>query len=111
MSEQIEPGEGWRFLGPDEVIRKGDEVYMRKDWFVTLDAGLVFADHTYRRRIPAKPEPIWIDGHLLSLNEGSVRIGSKAYEYCFPSSTEDIRQLADWLTRFANWREAQDAGK
>jgi hypothetical protein len=23
----------------------------------------------------------------------------------------EARQLADWLTRFADWREAQDAGK
>ena len=62
-----------------------------------------------RRRIPAKPEAIWINGHLLSLYEGCVRIGCKAaYEYCFPSSTEDIRQLTDWLTRYADWREAQD---
>ena len=107
MSE-IQAGEGWRLLGPDEVIKDWDEVYIRGDWFVTLAQGLVGADYTYRRRIPAKPEAIWINGHLLSLMEGSVHIGNKAYDYFLPSSTEDIRQLADWLISVADWREAQN---
>jgi hypothetical protein len=110
MSE-IEPGEGWRLLGPDEVIRKGDEVYTGSGWFVTVDMGLVVAEYTYRRRIPAKPKAIWIDGHRVSFTEGSVHIGNKAYDYCFSSHTEDIRKLGEWCISMADWREAQEAGK
>jgi len=113
MSE-IEPGEGYRLLDKKkDTPKEGDEFYYCDSWRKRPYPLHPFSStETYRRRIPAKPEAIWIDGHLLSLYEGSVLIGCKAaYEYCFPSSTEDIRQLADWLTRYADWREAQDAAK
>jgi hypothetical protein len=111
MSEQIEAGEGWRLLGPDQVIKDGDEVYIKGDWFGTSAAGLVVAGYIYRRRIPAKPKAIWIDGHRVSFTEGSVHIGNKAYDYCFSSHTEDIRKLGEWCISVAEWREAQEAAK
>jgi hypothetical protein len=116
MSEQIEPGEGWRLLGPDESVDGfGDEhktskgVWVKVPSYFTLWKAKDFI--AVRRRMPAKPKAIWINGHRVSFTEGSVHIGNKAYDYWFSSHTEDIRQLADWLTRFADWREAQDAGK
>jgi hypothetical protein len=111
MSEQIEPGDGWRLLGPDEVIRKGDEVYTGSGWFVTVEMGLVVANYIYRRRIPAKPEAMEIDGHTVSLNNGSVRIGGLFSHYFFSGRTKAIRQLGEWLISVADWREAQGEAK
>ena len=119
MSEQIEAGEGWRLLGPDEVIRKGDEVYTGSGWFVTLDAGLVVAEYTYRRRIPAKPEAmdIWNAFEVsvrLGIAENFVirQMGASQDEWdVVIGDAVEARQLADWLTRYADWREAQDAAK
>jgi hypothetical protein len=116
MSEQIEPGDGWRLLGPDEVIKDGDEVYIKGDWFGTLDAGLVVADYIYRRRIPAKPEAmdIW-NAFEVSVGSGVAanfvirQIGAGEYEWdVVIGDAVEARQLADWLTRYADWREAQE---
>ena len=117
MSE-IEPGDGWRLLGPDEVIKDGDEVYIRGDWFGTLDAGLVVAEYIYRRRIPAKPEAMDTN------NAFRVEVGSSGqlFQILQPGPPDDVgdvvignaieaRQLADWLTRYADWREAQGEAK
>ena len=111
----IEAGEGWRLLGPDELIKDGDEVYIRGDWFGTLDAGLVVADYTYRRRIPAKPEAmeIW-NAFDVSVGEGASanfvieQMGAAQDEWdTIVGNPAEARQLADWLMRFADWREAQ----
>ena len=114
MSE-IEPSEGWRLLGPDEVIKKGDEVcpLFSFIWSEVPEQfiGKENQGSQIRRRIPAKPKSIWIDGHRVSFTEGSVHIGNKAYDYCFSSHTEDIRKLGEWCISVADWREAQDAGK
>jgi hypothetical protein len=118
MSEQIEPGDGWRLLGPDEVVRFADE-YLSKAtgcWHpMTKDlygwkANCFIA---VRRRIPAKPEALeFDDGFGVEVNccdqffkilqpgppdeAGDVVVGNAI----------EARQLADWLTRFADWREA-----
>jgi hypothetical protein len=114
MSEQIEPGEGWRLIDKEkDTPMKGDQVCCGpgrwrdwQTWFKPFNKSVV-----YRRRIPAKPKAIWIDGHRVSFTEGSVHIGNKAYDYCFSSHTEDIRKLGEWCISVADWREAQDAGK
>jgi len=116
MSE-IQAGDGWRLLGPDEVIRKGDEHYTGNNWIETEDMGFVVAEDTYRRRIPAKPEAMVVDdrnGQLAASAALSdcclVQIGGgRGRETIVLSGTQEARQLADWLTRYADWREAQDS--
>jgi hypothetical protein len=123
MSEQIEPGEGWRLLGPDESVDGfGDEhktsegVWVKVPSYFTLRKAKDFI--AVRRRIPAKPEALEVED---SNGELSVSAGSKDCSLIqdgrgeFPevivlSGTQEIRQLADWLNRYADWREAQDAG-
>ena len=108
MSE-IEPGEGWRLLGPDEVIKDGDEVYIRGDWFGTSDTGLVVADYIYRRCIPAKPE--WFAGPNISTYESGPLWLMETSEEKTLLDPREAREFAAWLTRYADWREAQDAAK
>jgi hypothetical protein len=115
MSEQINPGDGWRLLGPDEVVRDGDEPWHRfeKRWMYG-PMEVPYTAKAYpavRRRIPAKPEAMEIDGHLVSLEWGFVRIGSLFSHYYFSSRTEAIRKLGQWCIAVADWREAQDAAK
>jgi hypothetical protein len=111
MSEQIEPGDGWRLLRPDEVIRKGDQHFTGSNWIETEDMGFVVDEYIYRRRMPAKPEALEIDGHRVSLENGFPRFGSLFSHYYFSSRTEAIRKLGEWCISVAEWREAQDAGK
>jgi hypothetical protein len=108
MSE-IEAGDGYRLINNQkDTPMEGDEHYDFDGWRKRSYPSHPFTNtDTYRRRMPAKPEPIWIDGHRLSLNEGSVQIGNKAYDYCLPSHTEDIRKLGEWCISVADWREAQ----
>lgn len=122
MSEQIEPGDGWRLLGPDEPIKAGDEFWRdaiplfkhEAGWIPTISGfiGLVAHGFKIRRRIPAKPEAMEIDGHTIANDNGFPRFSNAGNStYYFSSIPESIRQLADWLTRYADWREAQDAAK
>jgi len=110
MSEQIEPGDGYRLLGPDETVRDGDEVlFPFTGWGQARDIGNHAGRFTYRRRIPAKPEP---DGVLfyewrVENEKAVIRIDMEMAEF----NAKQARQLADWLTRYADWREAQDAAK
>jgi len=120
MSE-IEAGEGWRLLGPDEVVRDGDEPWHRfeKRWMYGLMEVPYTAKayHAVRRRIPAKPEAMVVDdrnGQLAASAALSdcclVQIGGgRGRETIVLSGNQEIRQLADWLTRYADWREAQGA--
>ena len=113
MSEQIEPGEGWRLLGPDETVRDGDEFFNFGEWqlVVKLMTGEIAAGSVVRRRIPAKPEAMEIDGHRVSLDNGFMRIGSLFSHYYFSSRTEAIRKLGEWCISVADWREAQGDSK
>jgi hypothetical protein len=64
-----------------------------------------------RRRIPAKPEAMEIDHQTIkcnSFNEVMARDDSGEV-WRVVSNPEQARQLADWLNRYADWREAQDA--
>ena len=70
-------------------------------------------------KIPAKPEPLELkdsNGELdasAGLKDCSlIQDGRGEFpEVIVLSGTQGIRQLADWLRRYADWREAQDAAK
>lgn len=112
MSE-IQAGDGWRLIDKHtDKPREGDQYLYWNKWRYRPNplAPWDFT-HTYRRRIPAKPEAMEIDGHLVSLEWGFVRIGSLFSHYYFSSRTEAIRKLGEWLISVADWREAQDAAK
>jgi hypothetical protein len=113
MSEKIEPGDGWRLIDKQkDTKRPGDEYWSCLDeWVTSSNDGIFYSEHVYRRRIPAKPEAIEINGHRVSLDSGFVRIGRLSSHYYFTARPAAIRQLADWLTRFADWREAQGEAK
>jgi hypothetical protein len=65
--------------------------------------------HAVRRRIPAKPEAMEIDGYRASLDNGFMKIESSFNRYYFSSRTEAIRKLGEWCISVAEWREAQEA--
>jgi len=122
MSE-IEPGEGWRLLGPDEVVRDGDEPWHRfeKRWMYG-PMEVPYTAKAYpavRRRIPAKPEAldIWNAFEVsvvlgVAANFVIRQMGASQDEWdVVIGNAVEARQLADWLTRYAEWREAQDAAK
>ena len=114
MSEQIQAGDGWRLLGPDEVVKDGDEPWHRfeKRW-MQIPMDVPYTAKAYpavRRRIPAKPEPLEIDHQTITCNSfDEVMAKDDSGEvWRVVSNTEQARQLADWLTRYADWREAQE---
>lgn len=114
MSNKMLPGDGWRLLGPEEIIQSGDEVWSfeKEAWNhpQTL-LGLTARPFHVRRRLPAKPEAMEIDGHTIINDNGFPRFSNAGNSaYYFSSIPESIRQLADWLTRYADWREAQEGG-
>jgi hypothetical protein len=117
---EIQAGEGYRLIdNQKDRPMEGDEHYHLDGWRKRSYPSHPFTNtDTYRRRIPAKPEAldIWnafevgvgsgvaadfVIRQMALLDEWDVVIGNAA----------EARQLADWLMRFADWREAQDAGK
>ncbi len=120
MSE-IQAGDGWRLLGPDEVVKDGDERWRRseKRW-VLIPMDVPYTAKAYpavRRRIPAKPEAMVVDdrnGQLATSAALSdcclVQIGGgRGTETIVLSGIQEARQLANWLNRYAEWREAQES--
>ena len=116
MSEQIEPGDGWRLLGPDDVLRHGDEMLFYVDgapyWMAAPDT--CFNEpkakyFPYRRRIPAKPEAF--SGKSISTYEDGPLWLMETGEEKTALDLNEAREFAAWLTRYADWREAQDAAK
>lgn len=108
MSEQIEPGEGWRLLGLHEVVKDGDEPWHRfeKRW-MQVPMSVPYTAKAYpavRRRIPSKPEPITIDYATITCNSFNEVMADVSR---LVENTNQARQLADWLIRYADWREAQ----
>ena len=120
MSE-IEPGEGWRLIDKAKDKKKpGDEYWSCfGEWALASNDGMFHSEHVYRRRIPAKPESMVVDdsnGQLATsaalLDCCLVQIGGgRGGETIVLSGIQEVRQLADWLTRYADWREAQEEGK
>jgi hypothetical protein len=118
MSE-IEPGEGWRLIDTEnDTPKEGDEFWsvLFQEWGPLTKGEAFLTGYTYRRRIPAKPEAMVVgdsNGPLATSAALSdcclVQIGGgRGAETIVLSGTQEIRQLADWLTRYADWREAQD---
>jgi hypothetical protein len=108
MREQIEPGEGYRLINKQkDTPMEGDEHYDFDGWRKRSYPSHPFVNtDTYRRRIPAKPEAMEIDGHTISFDSRTVRIGCLLSPF-FCSRTKAIRQLGEWLISVADWREAQ----
>ena len=111
MSEQIEPGEGWRLLGPDDVVKSRDEYWsaLSKIWVQHDGYGGQKACefHAVRRRIPAKPEA------MPSLVDSVKRIRHFATGSCdMPLETRlkcIAKECEATLSKFdAEWREAQE---
>ena len=117
MSEQIEPGDGWRLLGPEEQVKFADEFLsnatgcwhpMIKDLYGWKANCFIAA----RRRIPAKPEPIKLRHTLIKCNSfNDVMRATNQDVSLLVSSVAEARKLADWLNLYADWREAQEASK
>lgn len=60
MTEQPDPGDGWRWLNDDEVIRAWDEVLEQGGWRPvnpTYVGDTVYISKTFRRRIDPQPTP------------------------------------------------------
>jgi hypothetical protein len=133
MSEQIEPGYGWRLLAAGEIIKRGDEFWDDTEPALSqwIDAGTFLEGQrvsgiaTYRRRIPAKPEAMEIDdiaGHMkLELREGDETVtacisqenveDNFSWESIGMESIQSIREVIAWLQQVADWREAQGDSK
>jgi hypothetical protein len=114
MMSEIQAGDGWRLIDKaKDTPQRGDQFHdrqvgwqFRPNWPLPFDPKL-----TYRRRIPTKPEAMEIGDRTFKCNsfdEVITRddIGDRRK---LVSSPEQARQLADWLTRYAEWREAQES--
>jgi hypothetical protein len=119
--EKINPGDGWRLLGPDEVVKDGDERWRKseKRW-VLIPMDVPYTAKAYpavRRRIPAKPERLVLKEVAASICHRKKKPETwkvvASIDATFPGTgyldAAEARQLADWLTRYAEWREAQDS--
>ena len=113
----IEAGEGWRLLGPDELVSGLGDEYKRADNTWTKVPSYPNGEKAsqfiaVRRRIPAKPEAMEIANQTIKCNSfNEVMALDEVEVWRLVSNPEQARTLADWLTRYADWREAQDAGK
>jgi hypothetical protein len=123
MSE-IQPGDGWRLLTAGEELRHGDELLTSRGWLVipSIFIGERVNDghrdlSTFRRRIPAKPERLVLKEVAASICHRKKKPETwkvvASIDATFPGTgyvdAAEARQLADWLTRYADWREAQGA--
>jgi hypothetical protein len=119
MSE-IEAGKGWRLIDKAKDKKKpGDEYWSCfGEWALASNDGMFHSEHVYRRRIPAKPP------ERLVLKEVAASICHRkkkpqawravaSIDATFPGTgyldAHEARQLADWLNRYADWREAQES--
>jgi hypothetical protein len=115
INEMIQAGEGYRLIDKAaDTKRPGDEYWSCfGKWVTASNDGIFHSEHIYRRRIPAKPEAMEIDDEL-TIKTGDItdqpcllhREEDKPYWICF--GPHECRKLADWLTRYAVWREAQE---
>jgi len=112
MSE-IEAGEGWRLLRPDEVVKWRDEYWSASSKIWVQHDGYgghkACEFHAVRRRIPAKPDAMEIDHQTIKCNSfNEVMAMDEVEVWRVVSNPEQARTLAAWLTRYADWREAQE---
>jgi hypothetical protein len=109
MSEQIEPGDGWRLIDKaKDTPREGDQCFIkagewadRVKWYEPFHPTL-----PYRRRIPAKPEPFGVIFYQWQVINGKavIRIDMERAEF----NSKQARQLIEWLTKYVDWSEEQD---
>lgn len=51
MTDRIDPGPGWRLLGPKAIVKHGDECWTHGEWVPSVNAGLKQScGLVYRRR-------------------------------------------------------------
>lgn len=51
MTDRVDPGPGWRLLGPKEIVKHGDERWTHGEWVPSVNAGLKQScGLVYRRR-------------------------------------------------------------
>ena len=114
MSE-IKAGEGYRLIDKaTDTKRPGDEYWSCfGQWIKASNDGMFHSEHAYRRRIPAKPELMEIDDELTITTDEITDHAwlrhceeDKPYWICF--EPHECRKLADWLARYAEWREAKE---
>ena len=120
MSE-IQPGDGWRLLGPEEVVFPLDELYFAEggSWHQMSPQNFLCKAKLWtavRRRIPVKPEAMEIEAENGPI-ELEVVSGQAWVTQCWNNSVQrvglteitQIRQVIAWLQQVAEWREAQDS--
>jgi hypothetical protein len=114
VSKEILPGDGYRLIDKEkDTKRPGDEYWSNwfNRWIPVSSHDWFRPELTYRRKLPAKPEEVEIHGYRVSLDNGFVRIADLFSHFHFSSRPEAIRQLSQWLTQVADWREAQEQGE
>lgn len=65
-------------------------------------------------KIPVEPEAMEIDRQTIKVNSFYEVMAIEDYDgpvWLLVSNAQQARQLADWLTRYAEWREAQGDSK
>jgi hypothetical protein len=114
MMSEIQAGDGWRLIDKEkDTPKEGDQVLLNDGAWVdrTIWEQPFHKTVTYRRRIPAKPEAVCIDGHTIELIDGFPRLSNLSRrQYLFSSRVAAIRKFAEWLQQVAEWREAQEGG-
>jgi hypothetical protein len=109
-TEKILPGDGWRLIDKEkDEPREGDQYLYWNKWRdrpKPLDPWDF--THTYRRRIPAKPEAIQIRDKKLFMDlENDVVISDGfANSYIYRN---ELRPVIAWLQQVAEWREWREA--
>jgi hypothetical protein len=70
--QEADVGEGWRELGPDDILRDGDEVIIEDTWLATASIGRqvgAISPNRYRRRVTPS-NPVEIDGDKPDVGDG-----------------------------------------
>jgi hypothetical protein len=118
MNEQIEPGDGWRLLGPDEPVFPLDELYFAEggSWHQMSPQNFLCKAKLWtavRRKIPALPDVLKIQSEGGSISLETIPRGPAYIIQRWEDSrdevrldtTEQIRQVIAWLQQVVDWRE------
>lgn len=121
MSEQIDCGDGWRLLRPDELVSGFGDEYKRADgtWIKvpSYPNGEKASKFTaVRRRLPSKPDVLKIESECGSISLEASPLGpariiqrwEDEVDEVRLDTTEQVRGVIAWLQQVADWREAQN---